>query len=59
MTTEIFADLESLCASLAAHRPVDPVVACRVQERSESLRKQLNETNIAVDLIREIRDGHR
>ncbi|HUY87448.1 MAG TPA: hypothetical protein VMV10_01810 [Pirellulales bacterium] len=53
---EIMHDLESLCASIAARRPVDPVVARRVQERSESLRKMLKETNVAVELIREVRE---
>jgi hypothetical protein len=53
---EIMQDLESLCASVAGRRPVDPVVARRVQERAESLRKRLPETNIAVELIREARE---
>ena len=53
---EIMQDIESLCASVAARRPVDPVVARRVEERSESLRELLHETNIAVELIREVRE---
>ncbi|HVC96771.1 MAG TPA: hypothetical protein VND64_24040 [Pirellulales bacterium] len=56
ITTDIMSDLEALCASIAARRPVDPVVARRVQERSESFRKTLRETNIAVELVREVRD---
>lgn len=53
---DIMQDLESLCASVAARHPVDPVVTRRVQERSESLQKRLPETNIAVELIREVRE---
>jgi hypothetical protein len=56
ISAEIMLDLEALCASVAAGIPVDPVVARRVQERSESLRKQLKETNAAVELIREARE---
>ncbi|HEV7223418.1 MAG TPA: hypothetical protein VGN42_12000 [Pirellulales bacterium] len=56
VSAEIMHDLEALCASVAARLPVDPVVARRVQERSESLRKHLKETNAAVELIREARE---
>jgi hypothetical protein len=52
----MMSDLEAICASIAAGRPIDPVIARRVQERSESLRKALPETNVAVELIREVRD---
>ncbi len=55
-SAEIMEDLEVLCAALAARRPVDPVVARRVQERSESLRMRLKETNVAVELVREVRE---
>lgn len=52
----IIADMESVCASIAQQRPLDPAIARRVQERAESLRRQLPETNVAVELIREVRD---
>jgi hypothetical protein len=57
--TQEIQDLESLCASAALGRPVDPVVACRVQERAAKIRDELRTkgtTNVAVELIREIRD---
>lgn len=52
-------DLESLCASVAAGRSVDLIVARRVQERAAKVREELRNkgtTNVAVDLIREVRD---
>jgi hypothetical protein len=52
-------DLESLCASAAAKRPVEPVVARRVQERAAKVRDELRHkgtTNVAVELIRETRE---
>jgi hypothetical protein len=58
-STQALQDLESLCASAAARRPVDPVVARRVQERAARVREELRKkgpTNVAVDLIREVRD---
>lgn len=60
MTAEIhsaiFADMESVSASIAEKRPLDPALARRVQERAESLRRHLPETNVAFELIREARD---
>lgn len=56
VSSAIFADLESVCASIAQRRPLDPAIMRRVQERSESLRRQVPETNVVVELIREIRD---
>lgn len=53
---DIMQDLELLCACVAEGRPIDQAVARRVQERSESLRQQLQQTNVAVDSIREIRE---
>lgn len=55
-STEALHDLESILASAAAGRPVDPAVAARVQERSDEIRKRLPETDIAVELIRDARD---
>lgn len=37
-------------------KPVDPAVSKRIHERAEAIRKNLPLTNIAVDLIRELRD---
>lgn len=60
MTAEVqsvfFTDMESVCASIADQRPLDPAIARRVQERAESLRRHLPETNVPVELIREVRD---
>jgi hypothetical protein len=42
----IFADMESVCASIAEKRPLDPTIARRVQDRSESLRRHLPETYV-------------
>jgi hypothetical protein len=59
IATQAMQDLESLCASAAAGRSVDPVVARRVQERAAKVREELRKrgtTNVAVDLIREVRD---
>lgn len=58
-STPMIQDLESLCNSAAAGRAVDPVVARRVQERAAKVREELRkkgETDIAVELIREVRD---
>ncbi|HEX7378928.1 MAG TPA: hypothetical protein VF278_17540 [Pirellulales bacterium] len=52
----VFADMESVCASIADKRPLDPAIARRIQERAELLRRRLPETNVAVELIREARD---
>jgi hypothetical protein len=59
ISTQEIQDLESLCASAAAGRAVDPIVARRVQERAAKVREELQKkgpTNVAVDLIREVRD---
>ena len=50
------ADLEAISASVAAKTPVDPVVARRIQEQSAEIRKKLPQTNMAVELIREVRN---
>ena len=57
---EVLADLEAVLKHVAAGTRVDPELARRVRERSElateELRQKHGEINIAVDLIREIRD---
>ncbi len=53
---DIKADLEAICESVAARRPVDPDVAKRVRERAEAVRAGLKPMTVAVDLLREIRD---
>lgn len=53
------ADLAALCESIALRRPIDPALARRVQERAEHVRAELKQKelqNIAVDLLREVRD---
>jgi hypothetical protein len=55
-TSQLMADLEAISTSIAAKKPVDPVVARRIQEQSAEIRKKLPQTNIAVELVREARD---
>ena len=55
-TSQLMADLEAISASVAAKTPVDPVVARRIQEQSAEIRKKLPQTNMAVELIREVRN---
>lgn len=55
----VSSDLEAVCAALAKRRPVDPDVASRVSERAEKAKKAIRQrgvTDVAVSLIREIRD---
>ena len=53
-------DTDALLARLATGKPLDPDVYRRLRERQEritaELRKQHGEMNIAVDLVREIRE---
>jgi hypothetical protein len=57
---DVLADLDAVLKHVAAGTPVEPELARRVRERSErmteELRRRYGELNIAVDLIREIRD---
>jgi hypothetical protein len=57
---ESSADLEAVLEHLVAGRPIDAVLSRRVQERSErmteELRRKYGELNVAVDLVREIRN---
>ncbi len=57
---EVLADLEAVLIHVACGTPIDPELANRVRVRSEQmteeLRHQYGELNVAVDLIREIRD---
>ncbi|HEY2250878.1 MAG TPA: hypothetical protein VGH74_07440 [Planctomycetaceae bacterium] len=53
--SEASADLKAMIARAFHGKPVAPDVARRVEERGEAIRKRLLVTNIAVDLIREIR----
>jgi hypothetical protein len=55
------ADMEEVCRLIAQCQPVtDPALLKRVHERGEQVRRAMLEnhgvTNIAVDLIREVRD---
>lgn len=59
VSTESIEDLKAVCESRAANRPVDPIVARRVQERAAKIKEEIRNrgtTNIAVELIREVRD---
>lgn len=57
---DIMADLEEVCRHVTTGGVRDPELIRRIQERSEEARRELLERhgvlNIAVDLIREIRD---
>lgn len=57
---DVKADLDAVLKHVAAGTRVEPELACRVRARSErmteELRKKYGEMNVAVDLIREIRD---
>lgn len=57
---DIMADREEVCRRVATEGIRDPELIRRIQERSEEARRELLERhgvlNIAVDLIREIRD---
>lgn len=54
-------DLEAVLAAIADKRSVDPEIAKRVRERSEALsaeiRRKHGTLNVAVDLVREVRDS--
>ncbi|HEX4589999.1 MAG TPA: hypothetical protein VH120_08730 [Gemmataceae bacterium] len=56
----IRADLKAVLDSVINKTPLDPVIARRVRERGERIRKEVYERhgllNVAVDLIREGRD---
>jgi hypothetical protein len=57
---DVLADLDAVLKHVASGTPIEPELARRVRERSESmteeLRRKYGEINVAVDLIREIRD---
>ncbi len=57
---DVMADMQAVADALAAGRPVDPEVARRVRARSEKAQEELVQhygiREIAVELIREIRD---
>lgn len=58
--SHILADVKAVLDSFAQGKPVDPEVARRVREESRkaalATRQQHGDLNVAVDLIREVRD---
>jgi len=48
-------DLEAICKAIADGKKVDPEIARRVRERSESLRRKFD-YELSVDLVRSARD---
>jgi hypothetical protein len=58
--SEIAADLEAVLKHVIAGTPVDSALSRRVRARSEAMTEELlrkyGELNVAVDLIREVRD---
>lgn len=59
-SAEILADLDAVLKHVTSGTPIEPPLARRVRERSErmteELRKQYGERDVAVDLIRAIRE---
>jgi hypothetical protein len=59
-TAQVRADEAAVTEHLLAGKPLDPEVSRRVRARAEQvtarLRQRYGEMNLAVDLIREIRD---
>ncbi|MDB5386700.1 MAG: hypothetical protein JWM11_2346 [Planctomycetaceae bacterium] len=57
---DVLTDMQAVAEAVAARRPLDAEVAARVLERSrsvqEKLRKKFGVREIAVDLIRSVRD---
>lgn len=54
------ADSEAVVRAIYENRPVDPEVSRRVEERANQIRVAIAKrgvTNIAVELIRELRDA--
>ena len=58
--SEVSADLEAVVNHLVSGNPLDTHVTRRARQRSErltdELRRSRGELNVAVDLVREIRD---
>jgi hypothetical protein len=54
--TQEEADKQAVLEHAFKKAPLDPEVARRVHERAEAIRAKLPLTNIAVDLIRDIRE---
>ena len=54
------ADAEAIIEHAMTGKPLDPAIAWRVRQRSElateTLRRKVGTLNIAVELIREVRD---
>jgi hypothetical protein len=59
-TTKKSPDQDALLERLSTGKPLDPEVYRRIRERQETITEELRERNgemnIAVDLIREVRD---
>jgi hypothetical protein len=61
ISPEEMADMQEVCRLISeGKRVTDPALLKRIHERSEEVRREMFEkhgvTNIAVDLIREVRD---
>ncbi len=57
---DVMADMQAVADAVAARRPLDPIVARRVRERSQKAQADLlgkyGVREIAVDLVRQGRD---
>jgi hypothetical protein len=60
LTSEAAADAQAVMEHAMTGKPLDPEIADRVRARSEhateELRRKFGTVNLAVDLIREVRD---
>ena len=58
---DVRADLDAVAAAVAAGKKPDPELARRVRERArkatEDIRRRCGELNVAVELVRQTRDG--
>ncbi len=48
-------DLEMICKALATGKKIDPVIAKRVKERSDAIRRKADD-NLSVETLRAIRE---
>jgi hypothetical protein len=54
--SQIAADLEAVCKSLAEHKPVDPEVLRRVHERRRTSDRPRFDRSVSLELLREARE---
>lgn len=55
-STTTLDDLRATLEAIQTGKPLDPEVESRIRDRTDAVRRRLPETDVAVDLIREVRD---